>query len=261
LFELPTKELCRKTNLRTGTALRAGGKSMIKAFVINGSPRMEKGNTALILTPFLEGMKDAGANTELVYAKRLKINPCIGDFQCWFEKVGKCIHKDDMQTIYPKLRMANILVLATPVYIPLPGEMQNFINRLCPILEPFLRFTNGRTRGRLHNDVKLTQFVLVSSSGWWELENFSTVIRIVEELALDANIQFGGAVLRPHASELRNYPEKAAAVLTAARQAGYQLVKEGKMDEETLRVISQPLVPEPKLRKQYNEMYLEAREG
>jgi len=232
---------------------------MTKVFAINGSPRMAEGNTARILAPFFEGMKDAGAKIELVYAKRLNINPCIGDFQCWFKKVGECIYKDDMQIIYPKLRAADILVLATPVYIPLPGEMQNFINRLCPIVEPFLEFTKGRTRARFHEDVKLSKIVLVASSGWWELGNFGTVIRIAEELALGANIEFSGAVLRPHASELQNYPNKAAVVFTAARQAGHQLVKDGKMAEQTLQAISQPLVPEVELRERYNQEYLKAK--
>ena len=31
---------------------------MTKVIVINGSPSMDKGNTALILNPFIEGMKD-----------------------------------------------------------------------------------------------------------------------------------------------------------------------------------------------------------
>jgi multimeric flavodoxin WrbA len=37
---------------------------------------MDKGNTALILGPFLEGMRAAGAEVELFYTRKLKINPC-----------------------------------------------------------------------------------------------------------------------------------------------------------------------------------------
>lgn len=32
----------------------------MKVLAINSSPRMDRGNTALILNPFLEGMKEAG---------------------------------------------------------------------------------------------------------------------------------------------------------------------------------------------------------
>lgn len=232
---------------------------MSKVFAINGSPRMDKGNTAKILTPFLDGMKEAGAKTQLVYAKRLNINPCIGDFQCWFDKIGECIHNDDMQTLYPKLQSAEILVIATPVYIPLPSGLQNFINRLCPIVEPLLEFSLGRTRARFHQDVKISKIVLVSSSGWWELENFNTVIRIIEEIALNSSCEFAGALLRPHSGQLGNFPEKAAAVFTAARQAGHQLITKGKMSETTLKSVCQPLIAQPILLERQNQSYLRAR--
>jgi multimeric flavodoxin WrbA len=39
----------------------------MKVLAINSSPRMGRGNTALILNPFLEGMKGAGAEVELFY--------------------------------------------------------------------------------------------------------------------------------------------------------------------------------------------------
>ncbi len=220
---------------------------------------MEKGNTAKILFPFIEGMKDAGAKTEIVYAKQLKINPCIGDFQCWFEKVGECIHKDDMQTIYPKLRAADILVLATPVYIPLPSAMQKFLNRLLPIVEPLLEFTEGRTRARFHQDVKISKIVLVASGGWWEKENLKTVTHIAEEIASNTSAEFAGAIIRPHAGQMRNFPHEAATVFTAARQAGQQLITKGKIAEETLQLISQPLISEPELRNQQNQAYQNAR--
>ena len=38
----------------------------MKVLALNGSPHMDDGNTAMILNPFLEGMKEAGANTELI---------------------------------------------------------------------------------------------------------------------------------------------------------------------------------------------------
>ncbi|MCW3982171.1 MAG: flavodoxin family protein, partial [Candidatus Bathyarchaeota archaeon] len=144
---------------------------LIRVAVINGSARMTKGNTALVLTPFIEGMREAEASVELFYAKRLHIQPCTGEFQCWYKKPGQCYLDDEMQTLYPKLREANILVLATPVYIPLPGEMQNLINRLCPLLEPTLEYKAGRTRARFHSDVKIQKIVLVSTCGWWEMGN------------------------------------------------------------------------------------------
>jgi multimeric flavodoxin WrbA len=228
---------------------------LTKVVAINGSARMEKGYTAMVLTPFLDGMREAGASVELFYAKRVNVKPCTGEFHCWYEKPGQCYIHDNMQSLYPKLREAEILVLATPVYIPLPGEMQNLINRLCPLVEPILKKQNGRTRARLHTEVKISKIVLVSTCGWWEKGNFQTVLRIAMEFAKDASMEFAGGILRPHAFLMTEYKEKARNILEAARRAGYQLVKEGRMSKNLLEVIGQPLISEEELRQRYNDAY------
>jgi multimeric flavodoxin WrbA len=229
---------------------------MTKVVAINGSPRIEKGNTFMVLTPFLQGMTDAGADVELFYASRLDVEPCTGEFHCWYEKPGECYIKDDMELLYPKLREAEILVLATPVYIPLPGEMQNVINRLCPLIEPMLETREGRTRARFHKDVKIKKIVLVSTSGWWEMGNFGTVVRIARELAEDASVEFAGAVLRPHAYLMKEdgeLTEEGKAVQEAARRAGYELVKEGGMKVRTLDMVSRPLISQEEFRLRSNQ--------
>ncbi len=228
----------------------------MKVIAINGSPRMEKGYTALILTPFIQGMMDAGSEVELFYVRRLKVKPCTcGEMYCWYKKAGECCIKDDMQLLYPQLREADILILATPVYIPLPGEMQNFINRLCPLIEPFLETHQGRTRARFHKQVKIQKIVLVSTGGWWEKENFETVVRITEELAKVASVEFAGAVLRPHAflmKEKGRLTKDGEVVLNTVKKAGYELIKEGRINKETLGAISRPLISEEELRRRYN---------
>jgi multimeric flavodoxin WrbA len=86
----------------------------MKVLAINSSPRMDKGNTALILNPFLEGMKEAGAEVELFYTSKLNIHSCTGEFNCWLKTPGKCLHKDDMKMLYPKFAEADVVVFATP---------------------------------------------------------------------------------------------------------------------------------------------------
>lgn len=220
---------------------------MGKAIVINGSPQTDRGKTAMLLAPFIQGMVDGGSEVELFYASRLKVKPCsCGQMRCWDATPGECSIQDGMQDLYPKLKQAELVVLATPVYIPLPGEMQNFINRLCPLIDPVLVNRDGRTRARMHDDVKIQKFVLVATSGWWELGNFDTVIRIVRELAEDADVDFGGAVLRPHANSMMHggvVTTQGRAVLDAAKRAGFELAANGEMNEETLMAVSQPLIP------------------
>jgi multimeric flavodoxin WrbA len=217
---------------------------------------MDKGNTARVLGSFLDGMRDAGADVELLYTGRMKLKPCAcGEMYCWSRKPGECCVADDMQSVYPKLAASDTVVLATPVYIPLPGAMQDFINRLCPLLEPRLSLREGRTRARLREGVRIRRFVALVTGGWWEKENLDTVVRIVKELAEDASVEFSGAVLRPHASVMRKkgeLTEEGKAVLDAARRAGQELVRHGAMRKETLEAVSRPLITEEELRRRYN---------
>ena len=228
---------------------------MTHVVAVNGSPSAEKGNTATLLNAFLDGVKEAGASVELLYTTRLALTPCRGDLSCWYKEPGKCVIQDDMQTLYSRLRQAEILVLATPVYIPLPGKFQIFLNRLCPLVAPELVTVEGRTRGRFHEDVKIKQVVLVATGGWWELGNFDTVVRIAEELAKDASVEFAGAVLRPHASLMQHVPAKKEEILHAAKTAGTQLIKDGAFSSDLLETIRQPLIDQEELRKKFNAYY------
>lgn len=113
----------------------------------------------------------------------------------------------------------------------------------------------GRTRARFHETVKIQKIVLVATGGWWELGNFGTVVRIAEELAKDASVEFAGAILRPHASLMKDNPKKETEILTATKTAGTQLVKDGTFSPDVLQAIGQPLIDQEDLRKRYNAYY------
>ena len=229
---------------------------MLKVTAINGSPNQAKGNTAMILEPFLEGLIEKNAVVDLFYASQLKVQPCTcGSLICWQQTPGECIFQDAMQAVYSVLREADILVLATPIYVPLPGDMQNFINRLCPLLKPELTFREGRTRARFRKDVRIKTIVLLATGGWWEKENFDTLIRIVREIAELASVTFGGAIIRPQAHLMRKdgqLTEQGQGILEIVKHAAHELILEGQVRERTLEMIRRPLISE----NEYKEIFL-----
>lgn len=227
----------------------------MKAVAVNGSPRKDKGNTGIVLNAFIEGMKAAGAEVETFYTKNLKPKPCTGQMKCWWETPGDCYIQDNMQNIYPKLREADVLILATPVYVPLPGEMQIFINRLVPLILPLLETREGRTRARLRDNIKLRKVVLVSTGGWWEKENLETVVRIAKEIADTMTIEFTGAVLRPHAFLIKKkgeLTEDGAEIIREVREAGREFAEHGQLNAKRLEAIRRPLISREELLKRYN---------
>jgi len=231
---------------------------MYKAVAINGSPRSEKGYTALVLKAFTEGMTSAGAEAEVFYTSKLNIKPCsCGTMHCWYTKPGVCCFKDDMEDVLAKIGGAETLILATPVYIPLPGGMQDFINWICPLVHPLLETRDGRTRTRFREDVALRRIVLVGTGGWWEIENLSTVEHIAEHLAETGSIAYAGSVLRPHAFLMKQsgeLTEDGAHVLSAAKTAGGELVRTGSMKPDTLAAVSRPLCSQEDLLNLYNSL-------
>ena len=219
----------------------------MKVVAINSSPNMGKGNTALVLDPFLEGMREAGAEVELFYTKKLKINPCQGEFNCWVKTPGKCLQQDDMQMLLPKLAEADILVLASPVYVDgVTGPMKNLLDRIIPLAQPFFELRDGHCRHPGRDRTKYGKLVLVSNCGFWEKDNFDSMLVHMEAVSRNMGRELAGALLRPHGPALRGMMEMGMAVddvFEAAKEAGRQLVEDGRMSPETLKIVSRELLP------------------
>jgi multimeric flavodoxin WrbA len=99
-----------------------------------GSPR-KGGNTDLLVDAVLEGAAKNKHTTEKVYLYGVDVAFCIDCRAC---KKGnlQCILKDGMQTLYPKLEEADVIVFGTPLYWYGPsGKMKLLIDRLRPYIE------------------------------------------------------------------------------------------------------------------------------
>jgi arsenite transporter/arsenate reductase (thioredoxin) len=94
---------------------------------LQGSPRT-KGNTNVLLSAFLDEVEKSGGRVKNLDVTRMKVLPCLGCGTC--EKKGYCPRDDDMQSIYPVLRKADLVVLATPIYFYGPtAQLKLFIDR------------------------------------------------------------------------------------------------------------------------------------
>lgn len=219
----------------------------MKVIAINASPKMDKGNTAAILLPFLDGMREAGAEVEIYYTKKLNIKPCQGEFTCQIRTPGKCFQEDDMEMLLPKLAEADIQVFATPVYVDgISGPLKNLWDRMIPMTYLSLELRDGHCRHPLRKGNDTGKVVLISSCGFWEMDNFDPLLTHIKAKCRNTNREFVGALLRPHASALKAMAAKGAPVndiFEAARKAGHQLVQEGEMSSQTLATISRPLIP------------------
>ena len=218
----------------------------MKVLAINGSPHKGKGNTGLILDPFLEGLRDGGAEVELVNTRDLHINPCLGCFGCWIKTPGQCVQEDDMAGLLPRLRQAEVWVLATPVYFDGPsGPLKNLMDRMTAFLRLAAEVRDGCSRHLVEEEVQGGKVVLVSNCGLWEMGNFDPLVTQVKGFCEHVQREFAGALLRPHGQTLRDLlrqGEPVQDVLDAAREAGRELARDGRMSHDSLRAVGRPLV-------------------
>jgi multimeric flavodoxin WrbA len=200
---------------------------------------MDEGNTAMILNPFLEGMLEAGSEVEVFYTKKLKIGACNGDMSCWFVNPGTCGQKDDMQMLLPKLKEADVIVWASPVYYAgATGPLKNLMDRQLPI------HVMGKT------GAKKQMIVLVSTCSAWELSMFDPLLMQMRAIYDRPNesVGFAGALLRPMAEGMKEMLKAwetrlVEGIFLAAREAGRQLAKEGMISEELQKQVSRELMP------------------
>jgi multimeric flavodoxin WrbA len=98
-----------------------------------GSPR-KGSNTDLLVGSFLDGACTSGHATEKIYLYDVNIEPCIDCKACKKDNF-KCALVDGMQSIYPKLEEADIIVFGTPLYWYGPSaKMKLLVDRLRPFI-------------------------------------------------------------------------------------------------------------------------------
>lgn len=108
---------------------------MEKILVLLGSPRKNE-NTELLANSFVAGALEAGHEVEIIRLQNQNISACLGCNYC-MKNQGKCVQKDDMQTIYEKFKNADVIVLATPLYF------FNFSTQMKAVIDRFYAVLNG----------------------------------------------------------------------------------------------------------------------
>lgn len=219
----------------------------MKVLALNSSPRGEgQSKTELMLTHLVKGMREAGAEVEVVDLRKKSIKHCIGCFTCWTKTPGVCIHKDDMtRELFPKWRDSDLVIYATPLYhFTLNAAMKAFIERTLPFLEPYLEDRSGKTGHPAR--FKHPKVVFLSVAGFPEISVF-------DQLSSWANFVFGRhgilmAEIYRSMAESMDTPylkKETGQVLEATAQAGREIVQNSGISPETLARVTQPMVDDP----------------
>lgn len=100
-----------------------------KVLIISSSPR-KGGNSEILCSQFKRGAEESGNAVEIISLREKKIAPCMACDACK-KSGGVCVQKDDMNELLAKVKAADVIVMATPVYFySVCSQLKMFIDRL-----------------------------------------------------------------------------------------------------------------------------------
>lgn len=95
--------------------------------IISASPR-KGGNSDTLCNQFMKGAEEVGNRVDKIRLAELNIDYCSACYAC--KKIGHCVKQDDMEQVLSKIRIADVIVLATPVYFfTMNAQMKTMIDR------------------------------------------------------------------------------------------------------------------------------------
>jgi putative sterol carrier protein len=222
----------------------------MKVLALNGSPRMKASSTYHMLKPLLEGMDEAGAETELVHIRKLNLEVCIGCYICWVRTPGQCIHedKDRMVAMLESFNSADLVVFGTPLYhFTMSGIMKTFIDRTVPRFEPWLipHTSVPGVTGHPERFKKPDKMLLVSPCGLPEFEHFDSLVATFRQIARMENWEYVGDILRPFGEPLsrRSLQRLFSTYYGLLRQAGREIILDGHISDELQVELRKDLFP------------------
>lgn len=104
------------------------GKNVV---VISSSLRINS-NSEILAKEFVKGAEKNNNNVELINLKDYEINYCQGCLAC--QNTGKCVIDDDINDIINKVKNAEVVVFASPIYYySISGQLKTLLDRLNPL--------------------------------------------------------------------------------------------------------------------------------
>lgn len=200
----------------------------MRVVAINASRKRGHGPASLLLDPFLDGLREEGAEVELFYARDLMIIPGGGHLNCAVRMPGKRRARGGMRRLRRKISRADILVLASPLYCDGRTGPEEATSSLRRMLEGLVPGTKAPA-GIRHEPGAPGKAVIASGSGFWEIDGLCPVLKHTKALINDAFPGVEGKAAGPGSVMILGAMPRGLVdwdVIGAAHEAGCQLAVE-----------------------------------
>jgi len=236
-----------------------GGGITVRIVAINGSHRGSKGLNQFLLDKVAAGARQNGAEFETVVLAESKINQCLSCQICRSQKSFlRCVYedKDDVQKIFNKMRQADLLIFATPVYIfSMSGLMKRLLDRIYSTGDVNdLRISrSGLFFHHIDSELCSKPFVLLVCCDNMENETprnvltyFKTYARFMDARIIGTLVRKSGQLMRAMELLSDGSPNpRIQKIYAAFEQAGRELAVVGRISTATQRLANQSVLEIP----------------
>lgn len=128
---------------------------MSKKLIVITSSLRAGSNSDLLAEAFVGGAADAGNDVETISLKGKNIRFCVGCLSC--QQTQKCVLKDDAAEILEKVKNADAVAFASPVYYySISGQLKTLFDRLNPLYPSDYRFRDVYFLSTAHENATRT---------------------------------------------------------------------------------------------------------
>ena len=216
----------------------------MKILVFNGSPKKDKSDTMHITRAFLAGIKEKiSPEVKVINVIDSHIEYCRGCFTCKLNG-GTCVYDDDMKMILLEIIASDLLIFNFPLYCyGMPAPLKVLVDRTLPLSNMRMKWDGNRYIHVGQADFSHLHYLMICGCGFPNSRNNFEPIVAQFKLLFPQN----HTIITVPESPMFNAPEATGVTqprLELVQKAGKQYAERWGIDDELLREIGSPMIPE-----------------
>ncbi len=216
----------------------------MKILVLNGSPKKEKSDVMHVTRSFLEGMEEVEKqNVKIIHVIDKHIEYCRGCFACK-RNGGKCVYNDDMKDVLEKILESDLLLFSFPLYCyGMPAPLKALIDRTLPLSSMTMQKIGERYEHIAQADFAHLKYVMICGCGFPNSKHNFEPATEQFKLCFPNN----HTIITVPESPMFNEPMAESVTkpkLKLIKEAGRKYAESGTLDDELLRQICLPMIPD-----------------
>jgi len=240
----------------------------MKILAINGSHRGGKGYTEFLIQKLFKGATSAGATCESVTLADMDIKRCTGCFSCQRkDRHLKCIYDgmDDISYVYDKIRDADLIIFAIPVYVfNMSSLLKSLLDRYPSTANcnDFRISKSGLFFHQIDKSLCSKPFITIICQDNMENETHRNIVSFFKTYARFMDAKYVGSLVRKSGmlvgrgndtSQISKYPVLND-IYEAFIDAGKDLAIKGKISRSIQRRANRGLISIPPFIKQFSRI-------